>query len=239
MDAPEVILIDVGNTRIKSVEVINGTFAEQKVWESLEILDKSYPENIPFMVSSVKKLNYHMSRENVILNQKTPLPIKINYDTIETLGVDRIALAVGAYTLFPNQDSLVIDMGTCITIDLVDKSGIFQGGIIAPGLKMRMKAMANFTDNLPDISNSWKINPIQQTGKSTEQSLNLGAYVGTLFELNGFIEDFRQKFTSINIILNGGDAEYFERKVKPPIFAGLKIVERGLYEIWKYQLNII
>ena len=175
------------------------------------------------------------SDNTIVLDYKTPLPIQLDYDTPETLGPDRIALAVGANTLFPKQNNLIIDVGTCVTLDVVDEERVFRGGIIAPGLTTRMKAMSYYTSSLPDISNDWASIPAKVLGKSTKESLLAGSLNGLTHELKATIETIKEDFASINIILTGGDAKYFESRIKAHIFAGSKIVEIGLYRIWKHQ----
>lgn len=231
----EVILVDIGNSSIKTTEVVDGNFLDTKVWNDVNELSGQY-NNIPMMVSSVKKQNNGIEGDRVtILSHRTPLPITIDYETPETLGADRIAAAVGAYDLFPNQDNLVIDLGTCMTIDLVDRSGVFRGGIISPGLTMRMKAMSNYTDQLPDISQEWSLIEAGELGKTTKECLYSGSFWGIVHEINGVLRTLEADFTSLNMILTGGDAHFFESKLKAHIFAGSKIVQKGLYRIWKYQ----
>jgi len=235
MERPEVILVDIGNTRIKITEVFDGVLANQKTIISIESIDEIYPADIPMMISSVRKLDLSFGRKYTLLSNTTSLPIKLDYKTKDTLGVDRIAAAVGAYALFPESTSLIIDMGTCITIDLLENGTVFRGGVISPGLKMRFQSMAAFTDNLPDLSSEWEHTKNVLPGKSTSECMINGVIEGIRMEINGYIEQFERKFTSINAILTGGDAHFFESRIKPPIFAGLKIVETGLYRIWKYQ----
>lgn len=234
----EVLLVDIGNSSIKTTEVVNGDFRNTKIWEELEDVLSMYVE-VPMMISSVRKTNPEAFQNAgaIILSHQTPLPITLNYHTPETLGADRIAAAVGAYDLFPDRDNLVVDLGTCMTIDLVDSKGEFRGGIISPGLTMRMKAMANYTDQLPDISSDWKELNSEQLGKTTKECLFSGTYWGILHEINGVLQTLEKDFTSLNMILTGGDAHFFESKLKAHIFAGSKIVQKGLYRIWKHQLN--
>jgi type III pantothenate kinase len=232
----EVILIDIGNSRIKSCEVIDQEFQNYHVWTSIEELSKAYAHEIPFVISSVRKVPEFSNRQNIFsITHDTSIPIRLNYQTKETLGVDRIVAAVGAATIFPGENVLVIDLGTCMTIDYVEEGLIFQGGIISPGLKMRMQSMSVFTDQLPDISGEWEEITERLPGKSTKECLLGGALQGMVFEINSAIRHFTEKFTSINVILTGGDAQYFESRINTPIFAGLKIVETGLYRIWKHQ----
>ncbi len=231
----EAILVDIGNTRIKSAEIINDNLSEIKSWEKIEDLENAYREDIPFMVCSTRAEK--IKRQNTtILTYQTPLPIKLMYETLETLGSDRIAAAVGASALFQQQNVLVIDLGTCMTIDFISSDGFFNGGIISPGLKMRMKSMAQFTSNLPDISSYWEEIDYQLIGKSTKQCLLSGAVGGMIKEIEGTISRLEEKFTTINVILSGGDAHYFESSLKAPIFADSKIVLMGLHRVWKHHL---
>jgi len=230
----EIVLVDIGNSQIKTAEVIGGRLSETGAWESLEELMNAYDIDIPFAVCSTRSVS--ITRGNtLLLTYRTRLPIKINYKTPETLGTDRIAAAVGAYDLFPDENTLVIDLGTCMTIDFISEKGVFEGGIIAPGLSLRMKAMSRFTSNLPDISSDWASVGNHLIGQSTKEGLLSGSYGGLLHEIRGVIAEFEKKFTSINVILIGGDAHFFESKLKAHIFAGSKIVQKGLYRIWKYQ----
>ena len=232
----EVILVDVGNTSIKTTEVVNGNFINSKVWKDITEVINQYKES-PLMISSVRQLpEIILEGENVkVLSHLTHLPISLDYHTPETLGTDRIAAAVGAMEYFPNQNNLIVDVGTCMTIDLVDSSGTFRGGIISPGLKMRMKSMSSFTAQLPDISSEWEAINSKELGKTTKECLYSGSFLGMVHEINGAIQTLKKDFTSLNTILTGGDAHFFESKLKAHIFAGSKIVQKGLYRIWKYQ----
>ena len=83
------------------------------------------------------------------LTHLTPLPLTIGYRTPTTLGRDRIAAAVGAWQLFTGSNLLVVDAGTCITLDVVTATGVYLGGNIAPGVEMRLKAMHDYTSRWP------------------------------------------------------------------------------------------
>lgn len=232
----EVVLVDVGNTHIKSAEVVKGDIMNERHWKNLPDLERSYLSSIPFCVcnTGAKTLSFGDRAVHHVSN-KSSLPIHLNYKTTETLGADRIAAAVGCMELFPKQNSLLIDLGTCMTLDFISKDGVFEGGVISPGLKMRMKSMARSTANLPDISEEWEDFDKNLIGKSTKECLNSGSYFGIINEINGVIGGLRAEFTSLNVILTGGDAIHFESKVKAHIFAGSKIVLTGLYRIWKNQ----
>lgn len=229
----EVVLIDVGNSTVKTAEVIDSQFQNEKVWHDLNEV-YAYYGSIPMMISSVKK-DLNLLPGSLLLTHRTKLPIGVSYETPETLGADRIAAAVGVQYLFPSQDNLVIDMGTCITMDFVDATATFQGGVISPGLQMRMKAMHSFTDALPDISGHWQDVMKNKIGVNTEQCLLSGAFFGVLNEINGLIDRVSTKYPTLNTVITGGDAHFFESYLKAHIFAGSKIVLQGLYRIWKCQ----
>ncbi|MEP1096627.1 MAG: type III pantothenate kinase [Cyclobacteriaceae bacterium] len=235
----EVLLVDLGSTAIKSAEVVNGEILNRKTWSTIGEVKKHY-QDTAFIVSSVRK-NLPELREifygdhDIVLSHETKLPIKLDYRTPESLGPDRIALSVGANHLFPKNDNLIVDLGTCVTMDIINKKGVFLGGSISPGLRMRMKAMSKFTDSLPDISDEWHTIEVGDQGKTTKESLLRGSFHGIVNEINGTIKTVSRDFASINIILTGGDANFFESRIKAHIFAGSKIVEIGLYRIWKYQ----
>ncbi|WP_420317434.1 type III pantothenate kinase [Ekhidna sp.] len=236
MSKVEVILVDVGNSSIKTTEVSNGEFSPTKKFSEFSDLLENYTK-YPMIISSVRKLPFFIEERSntILLNYETPLPIALNYSTPVTLGADRIAAVVGANEIFPDKDNLVIDLGTCMTIDLIDSAGTFQGGIISPGLRMRMKSMSHYTDQLPDISEEFIELSSGVIGKSTKECLYSGSFWSIIHEINGVIRTLEEDFTSLNMILTGGDAHFFESKLKAHIFAGSKIVQKGLYRIWKYQ----
>lgn len=165
-------------------------------------------------------------------SHKTPVPITILYDTPETLGLDRVAGAVGAWTLFPNETSLVIDMGTCITTNIINRRGGFLGGTISPGVFMRARAMHEFTAALPMAELSL---PTAYIGTNTMESLQNGVVRGTYYEIQAFIDNIKPVFGVNNVILTGGDAKIFANLLNFEIFALPNLVLTGLHEILVYN----
>ncbi len=170
------------------------------------------------------------------ITNATPVPLTISYDTPDTLGVDRIAAAVAANAKYPNENTLVIDCGTCVTYELIQR-GTYCGGAISPGLKMRLAAMNHFTQRLPlvDETNEAPLWP----GKSTNQSMLAGAIKGWELEIKGFIDHQRHQSEQLNVILTGGDAHRFESTEKMGIFADPFHVLRGLNEIFGYNADTL
>lgn len=166
------------------------------------------------------------------LSNSTPMPIGVSYETPQTLGVDRLAAAAGANSLFPGSDLIVIDAGTCITYDLIDAEGVFQGGAIAPGLKMRLKAMHHFTKRLPLIEEPQEAGLI---GKSTVKAMQSGAVNGMAREIEGMIGAYREQYEDARVLMCGGDVSFFESRLKLPIFAVPELVLIGLNRILQYN----
>jgi type III pantothenate kinase len=229
------IVIDIGNTRIKW-----GIFHDD------QLIDKgiiNHESEIPKLVSgynkgiisSVKDFDASGIPSSFLqLSSETPLPIQLNYNTPTTLGLDRIAAAVGAATEFENQGSLIVDLGTCVTYDWVSELSVFKGGAIAPGLRMRLKAMHKMTGKLPDLELRIADDPVFP-GLSTAESMKTGALWGIIHEINGYISLLKEEYDNLNVILTGGDASFFESRIKAPIFVRPEIILSGLNRIVLYN----
>lgn len=234
------IVLDVGNSRIKSGIFLNNNLIHSEWFNDPDPLIQKYAGlGHHWIVSSVRKdiswMKDLKSEHLIILSHQTPVPLALDYETPETLGMDRLAAAVGAATIFPDKHVLIIDAGTCITYDLISKAGVFEGGVIAPGLKMRWKAMRQFTEKLPDLSDSWEEDITDGPGKSTRQSLFHGAFTAILIEIEGFISKFGQEKPDLLVLLTGGDSHYFESKLKQGIFADSNLVLKGLNRILNFN----
>jgi type III pantothenate kinase len=157
------------------------------------------------------------------------VPFFIDYGTPQTLGMDRVAAVAGALYHFPGQASLVIDMGTCVTYDFINKEGHYLGGAISPGLKMRLRAMHDYTQKLPlaELSDA----PEEFIGSSTVACLQSGAYFGLLGEINDTVERYEGRFGTLNVLLCGGDTPLFDKHTKKSIFAAPDLVLFGLHKI--------
>ncbi len=153
------------------------------------------------------------------------------------MGLDRIAGVIGAKSLFPDTNCLVIYAGTCITYDAVDLAGVYEGGSISPGLKMRLKAMHKFTGRLPEVELS---NYADWRGYDTPSAMLSGVLNGCTEELRGMIEIYRSRYPGLQVILCGGDAIFFDTRLKNSIFAHTlktepNLVLIGLNEVIEQQ----
>jgi type III pantothenate kinase len=162
------------------------------------------------------------------LSHDTKLPISIKYETPETLGRDRIAAAVGGSALYPGKNLLIIDIGTCITMDAINENREFLGGNISPGVKMRLRAMNHYTSGLPLAEVCYHKVKI---GTNTIMALQNGAVRGTIYEIQSFIDDMHE----FMVIFSGGDAFFFANKIKSKIFVHSNLVLEGLSQIIKFH----
>ena len=167
------------------------------------------------------------------LDHHTPLPLVNCYRTPETLGYDRIAAAVGAYTIYPGKNVLVIDAGTAITYDIVTSGGEYLGGNISPGLGIRFKSLNKYTNRLPLLEPP-EDKP-RLIGDSTKEAIEAGIVHGTVFEMDGLIDAISQNHPKLQVVLTGGDAKYFEGKLKSSIFVDLNLNLIGLNRILEHN----
>jgi type III pantothenate kinase len=238
------LVIDIGNTKVKIGVFDKNGLVKKSTLGSLGLTKaKSWitSQHIQSVIlSSVKTvpselLDYLSSATRFIkLDHNTPLPVSLSYSTPETLGKDRIAAVVGANDLFPNENLLVIDIGTAVTYDLINADNRYIGGQISPGLSIRLKALHTFTGQLPLVSRSdnWP-----KTGNSTETSIQSGVQFGLLHELNGFISQYQKNYNPLRIIVTGGDANLFVSELKNQIFANPNLVLCGLNKILNYNVE--
>ncbi|MBK7763008.1 MAG: type III pantothenate kinase [Bacteroidetes bacterium] len=166
------------------------------------------------------------------LDLQTKLPFLNAYGSPETLGPDRLALVAGLSRQFADENSLVISIGTCITYNFLAKNGAFRGGAISPGVEIRLRGMSEYTARLPLISREGHVSLL---GYDTETSLRSGAINGIASEIDGMIERFEQQYGRINAVLTGGDAPYFENRLKSKIFADKNFLFKGLYAILEHN----
>lgn len=235
----DTLVLDVGNSSVKigafENSILEDKWTVEDIAASKPILDKFRSRKIAIcsVVQSPKELIHQLDgREALVLDKNTPTPIHNNYNTKETLGVDRIAAVVGAESLSYKSDVLVIDIGTCLTYDLLDKNNNYQGGSISPGIELRFKAMHDYTSKLPLIEH---ISDVDLIGKSTADAIMSGVLHGIRTEIDGIILQYRSKFPDLKVIVCGGGLNSFESKIKASIFAAPDLVLTGLNRILEYN----
>ena len=163
-----------------------------------------------------------------VLRHDLPLPIRIGYETPETLGVDRIAAAAGAASLWPGRNVLAIDAGTALTFEIVTADGYYPGGAISPGLRMRFSALSRNTHALPEVDPGAEVPLI---GRNTREAILAGVVNGMVNEIDNSINSLKNKYNDLSVILTGGDARYLSERLKNPIFVEENLVLSGLCSI--------
>jgi len=234
------LIVDIGNSRIKL-----GIFGNNKLIESFiftdmlvcdaELVLRKYRDVNACIIGATRNipsdlLEYFSNTfpNLVVLSGNSKLPFSNLYKTKDTQGPDRIAAVAGAMSIFPGSDVLVIDAGTAITYDFINKHGEYLGGAIAPGMTMRFKALNSFTQKLPLITAGENA---ELHGKTTEDSIKSGVQNGIAFEIQGFIEKHRLEYPELKVVLSGGDAIFLAEQINCPIFVEQNIVLIGLNSI--------
>ena len=240
------LAVDIGNTRVKcglfrEKELLFSEVSEKEAVYAIKDIYEENPGITAIIISSVREsldadlIPIPETIHHIILDHETPLPIKIDYGSPETLGHDRIALAVAANAIFPKKNSLVIDAGTCVTYDLISNEGIYLGGSIAPGVSLRLNAMHEGTARLPKVDfDSVEVDSI---GKNTVECMKSGAVNGLKNEIIGTISSFEKQFKDLQVLLTGGDIKVFDNELKSGFFADPNLVLRGLNYILLYNVE--
>jgi type III pantothenate kinase len=238
------IVVDVGNTRTKVGVFERGQLTAHYYDLSATVLqqlnlqatDRVMASSVGHGLEEVKALFPSDVSWNTF-DRKQNLPLTLDYGTPETLGLDRIAAAIGAMVCVPSANLLVMDAGSCLTIDLVTKDQVFHGGVISPGVQMRFKAMHAFTEKLPQIKwPSAEQTPPVLPGLSTQQCMTSGVLKGMQFEIEGHIRYYSGLYPDLKVIMTGGDAQYFENIINTPIFTEDSLVLIGLNRVLEYNV---
>jgi type III pantothenate kinase len=238
------LTIDMGNTRVKYAVFDGGTVVSDGCSEEFDeaVIDRilaAHPGITQAIVATTRgpvddtvALVRRRIGRCLRLSPQLPLPIRNGYTTPETLGEDRLAAAVGAASLYPGRNLLIVDFGTAITIDQVSADGVFRGGNISPGMQMRYKALHQFTGRLPLIDSNGRKLPM---GRDTETAIRAGVLKGMEYEISGYIEAMKHKYPELLVFLTGGDDFSFDSSVKSIIFADRFLVLKGLNRILNYN----
>lgn len=232
------LCFDFGNTRLKCAVFRDAALAEVLSLEDDNdhtirgLIDTYRPDRS--LLSSV--VLHNPAVETLLLeasafhkvDHHSKLPITVPVNKPETMGADRLAMAVAAHTAFPGRNNLVVGLGTAITYNFINKKGEFLGGGISPGLEMRLKSLQTFTAKLPLVEKNWLFPLI---GYDTRTNILSGVVLGMGGEIDRMIDLYAEKYRNLNVLLTGGDSAYFAHHVKNKIFADLNLIFKGLYAI--------
>ncbi len=184
----------------------------ERLFELYDISDSIISSVVNIEAAVVNALHRH-SQHFVLFDHNTPVPIINRYETPQTLGQDRLAAAVGAKSLCPNENLLIIDVGSAITYDFVTEQGEYLGGNIAPGLKMRFTMLHRMTKKLPQVdADENELIPL--FGKNTRDAIAAGVVRGVAYEVKGYMRTLQEKTPHFRTFLTGGHAPYVLKNVR-------------------------
>lgn len=238
------LAIDIGNTYFKLAVFSNNSPLEfhhekNKNFESFILKTfKTFPKIKRTIISNVSEINHellfkHHKIDFLNVSCELNLPFENLYETPKTLGSDRIALISSAVFEYPSSNSLIIDAGTCLTMDIINNKNQYCGGMISPGISLRYQSLNKMTANLPLVNKSEKYS---FPSKNTIGCIHTGVVSGIVHEIKGFIDEVKGNNEKINIILTGGDANFLSKPLKIPIFADPIFILRGLNKILALNL---
>ncbi|MHC4647667.1 MAG: type III pantothenate kinase [Planctomycetota bacterium] len=226
-----IIAVDIGNTNITVGLFLEGeerfirsvpgrdkdevTRLLKSAWEEVPVAKSSKEKKRDgvIAVSSVKlawtELVEQIAKEALaekvyIVGRDIPLPMTLWVDEPDKVGTDRVVSAAAAYAVV--EDAVVVaDFGTAVTIDLVDRHGIFQGGVICPGFEISAEALQKNTAQLPKIEVT---RPDVPYGKNTADAINCGLYYSAVSTLQEVVRRYAEKIGRWpHTVISGAAAE--------------------------------
>lgn len=238
------ITIDIGNSSImlcafrnetifKSLKLNVLKFDEQKLINFI-ILLYSNDSKLNVLISSVvpnitkniikllnsNKIKYSLARDLIKFNK-----LKTNLTNQKQIGDDRLINVIFAKYLY-KKSIIIIDFGTATTIDVLDQDGVYDGGVITPGIDLSLKSLKDCTAKLPLVKFKKTNNVV---GKNTEQAIRSGFYWGYISMIQGLVQRIEnEKRDTFRIILTGGNTKYFENCFKNVIIIDELFNSKGL-----------
>ena len=203
------LAIDQGNNHIHAALFKDGALVQMLPAFPSESWVRVFQEPTSVIYSSVAKTDEHLlqyleekASSLLRLTSATPMPLTIAYSS--SIGTDRIAAAAGVWSMAPHQPSLIIDLGTAATFDMVDSKGIYLGGSISPGLELRLRSLHEHTAKLPAVE---KAGQIVWPASETSTSIRTGAVFGLLAEIEYYIRlsAGQHPKETVQVFLTGGN----------------------------------
>ena len=208
-------LLALGGHDAKSIDAVIVATVVPRALHNLEVLAEKYFGR-PALVAG-----------------RAPLEWGIALDVVEpaTVGADRVVNAIAAHALHGG-DLIIIDFGTATTFDVVDASGAYKGGIIAPGINLSLDALVAATAKLPRIAIEAPVST-SVIGRTTEDQMVIGIYWGYIALIEGLVARIRAEVgRPCKVIATGGLATLFEQH--SDVFDALEsdLTIQGLAIMW-------
>ncbi len=233
--APELLALDLGNSRVKGAYLVAGQIAEAIVLQTptdLLAWRKQY-HALPLVgIDTRRKADWQEAfykARGQFLELQDGVPFITQY--APTLGPDRCAALVALYRLAP-KPFLYLSFGSALTGDWVDPSGIHKGGFISAGLSMRLRSLSQGTGRLPAIEAPTE--PPLYWATTTPGALASGAFWGMLAEIEARIRQVQADHANLSIWASGGEAERFLKALPFPVTFVPDLTLIGLWHWYDY-----
>ena len=220
------LTIDIGNTNVmicifknnriikhEKLNVINFSKKDhynffKKLFSKYKILNILISSVVPKILESYSAIFKKLKVDYLqIQNLLQICNLKTNIKNKSSIGDDRLINIIYARHMY-SKSKVIIDFGTATTIDVLDEKGIYDGGVITPGIDLSLKSLQMGTAKLP-LVNFKKTRSI--IGKSTKEAIQSGFFWGYVSMIQGLVEKIqKEKKTEFQIILTGGNAKYFK-----------------------------
>ncbi len=245
-DATEIIVVDIGNSAIKlaiarrgqqgAIELTNKLQWLHGDFNSMELEQWAPQGPMQWCIASVHRSKTEMIKEWITAARPkhqlqvlshTDLPLTIQVDAPEKVGIDRLLSAVAANRRKGyGEAAITITAGTAVTVNAIDEQGVFLGGAIMPGWPLLAKSLHQYTDALPLVSDlslsntkstgiaSGTRDRNQAIGKNTHDAIRSGIYFGLLGAILRLIGEYERPFGyKAAIFYAGGDAEMIHKAI--------------------------
>lgn len=244
------LLIDIGNTSAKLAvahdkddarsgalgqwEPVHFEHLHEPWGDTLARLSAAYPvrsvriANVGGEDESLRQALGTLRLPVLWLTPSVPCPVKSVTGIPPTFGADRWAADIGAIAQDPVHTLLVVDVGTCVTYDLLSRDGRLIGTAISPGISLRLKAMHEHTARLPLLQPCLDA-PLW--GDDTPSSMRSAALHGIRFEVEGYVRSAWREHPDLHVFLTGGDASSLSAEIPCPVTHDSHLVLRGLAEL--------
>ena len=240
------LCVDQGNSRTKiALFREDGKLVKAFLYKAfhsadIERLFSLYPvtdaiiSSVATIEPAVVNAMHRLSERFILFDHNTPVPIKNDYDTPQTLGQDRLAAAIGANCLCPDENLLIIDAGSAITYDFVGEDNVYLGGNIAPGVKMRLTSLHQMTQKLPLVEVE-ENQLIPLFGKNTSDAVATGVLRGIIYEVKGYMRSLEERAGHFKTFLTGGNAPYIYNNLRRELRYEKHLVLIGLNRVLEYN----
>jgi len=246
VDIPATLFcVDIGNNAIKSAIYANNKWQVKPRIDHSEIdrlanwINDGAEDIKIVLVSSVVDSVFQELADQTITAEIISITLsqisqdKIDYKTPETLGLDRYLACLGAYKQV-GDTVIVVDAGTACTVDLMDRNGVFQGGIIMPGISLFEKSLKQNAKALPGVERQL---PSEWPGKSTKECIQWGVTGSFIYAVEGHINKFLKNIEANHVFVTGGDAPFIVEQISYQVREDPLLVMKGLVACFQEDMS--